>query len=144
MLSCSVFEIWLCNCMLYIIKTQKITQKIYSHQRAISSGRLVIPSPKNSINLSTTYKKLHCKGEPYRFGGYVILWYTKTDAHVDILLLLFYENFGIIMLSKICSQLIFFAGRPFVYYFLNFVLFLSFGMYENWNPYFLFISFCGI
>ena len=35
---------------------------------AISLGRVVIPSPRIAINLPRTNKKLHCKGESYRFS----------------------------------------------------------------------------
>ena len=37
--------------------------------RAISLGRVAVPSPKIIIKLPRTYEKLHCKGEPYRFSG---------------------------------------------------------------------------
>ena len=33
------------------------------------SLRVVVQSPKIAINLHRNYEKLHCKGEPYRFGG---------------------------------------------------------------------------
>ena len=36
------------------------------------------------INLSRTYEKLNCKGEPYRFIG--------TDRHIEILLLLYKDK----------------------------------------------------
>ena len=32
--------------------------------------RVEIPSTKIVKNLSCTYKKIHCKGDPYRFNGY--------------------------------------------------------------------------
>ena len=36
---------------------------------AIDLGRVVVPCTKIVINLPWTYKKLHCKGNPYRFSG---------------------------------------------------------------------------
>ena len=45
-----------------------------------SLWRVVVPSPKIVINLPRTYEKLHCKGEPYRFGGQRDLL-ALTDRH---------------------------------------------------------------
>ena len=36
---------------------------------AISLWRMVVPSPKIVINLTLTYKMLHCKGETHRLNG---------------------------------------------------------------------------
>ena len=42
---------------------------------SISLGRLVVQPPHSpqkdiAIKLSKIYEKLHCKGEPHRFGGW--------------------------------------------------------------------------
>ena len=37
---------------------------------ALSFRRVDLPSPKRVINLSWTFKKRHCKGEPYRFASF--------------------------------------------------------------------------
>ena len=52
--------------------------------RAISLGRLVVPSSKIAINLPMTYEKLRFKGEPYRFSAAVsqILWYRQTETRL--------------------------------------------------------------
>ena len=45
----------------------------------ISFGRVVVPSPKIIINLSSAYEELHCKGEPYRASDGKIPFYTQTN-----------------------------------------------------------------
>ena len=49
-----------------IIWREKIGRE-YFFSSVDLSWRLDIPSPKIVINLSWTYEKIHCKGEPYRF-----------------------------------------------------------------------------
>ena len=59
----------------------------------ISFRRMVVHSPKIVINLSWTYEKLPCKGEPYRFSGYqdplvqtniLLLYYKDLPIHLKI------------------------------------------------------------
>ena len=52
--------------------------------RGISHGAVMVPSPKIVLKkLPRTYKKLHCKSEPYRFSD--ILRYRQTDKQTSLL-----------------------------------------------------------
>jgi hypothetical protein len=50
-------------------KFLKIMRGVYYFLGVISPRAVVVLSPKIVINLTRSYEKLKCKGEPYRFSG---------------------------------------------------------------------------
>ena len=71
---------------LFITLVLVIYTSVAQNSRAISLGRVLVPSPKIVINLPGTYVKLPCKGEPDRFSGYrdpSVKTNKQTNKHPD-------------------------------------------------------------